>query len=516
MKKAIRFAVAMILVLLAVCIGAACAEEQQLPADISAYFSAESFAGAEITDSASWEDTGRGSGWFVLIRTARGENVLYCFKPKDGGWVKNFSTSSAVPQGQNITEIFTTPSIDEYMAQQHTEGQFLVIHQVDGIFTAYKLASSGRWNLVRYINPATNTEAVVSEGAITYYWDADLKAEEGTARGTIMRDLRYVSLGAFPKTYKDAEKGLTEPPTLPEGSELVAQEIEFTGGQQYPVYSAPDENSLRGNNGKALVSTNGWIQVFGEENGWILIQYSIDKTHYRFGYIDAASLPKKAEVSDLSFTGVAAVISGAVTVTDDPLFSKSELATLSGGETVTWLATMGDWAYIEAEGFRGFVPAGALSFSQMIQESFEFFISNDGEQYNLFEIRKLHFGQDHQVSAVSGVYEMIVSDGDGDHGQTALDGEFTYNLAPDFHADMMAPGADDPSALVPVTDLYAWYIAAYRNGEEPESGDLVFLYDLPEDQRETAAVDFWFVTTRIRLNENNEIEYMEYCYVPWG
>jgi len=28
--------------------------------------------------------------------------------------------------------------------------------------------------------------------------------------------------------------------------------------------------------------------------------------------------------------------------------------------------------------------------------------------------------------------------------------------------------------------------------------------------------DFWFVETRIRLNEKNEIEYMEYVYVPWA
>ena len=39
---------------------------------------------------------------------------------------------------------------------------------------------------------------------------------------------------------------------------------------------------------------------------------------------------------------------------------------------------------------------------------------------------------------------------------------------------------------------------------------------LPEDQRDTAQADFWFVTTRIRLNAAGEIEYMEYYYVPWN
>ena len=131
---------------------------------------------------------------------------------------------------------------------------------------------------------------------------------------------------------------------LPEGSELTATEIRFAGGKKYAVYSAPDRESMRGGNGKAAVSTNGRIQVFGKEDGWILIQYSIDSGHYRFGYIDAASLPKKAEVADLDFTGIEAAIDHPVSVTDDPLHSQSVLTSLTGGEAVTWLATMGDWA----------------------------------------------------------------------------------------------------------------------------------------------------------------------------
>ena len=54
------------------------------------------------------------------------------------------------------------------------------------------------------------------------------------------------------------------------------------------------------------------------------------------------------------------------------------------------------------------------------------------------------------------------------------------------------------------------------NGEAPESGELVFLYDLPADEQETTQADFWFITTRIRLNEQNQIEYLEYYYVPWA
>ena len=70
-------------------------------------------------------------------------------------------------------------------------------------------------------------------------------------------------------------------------------------------------------------------------------------------------------------------------------------------------------------------------------------------------------------------------------------------------------------AFAEVNDLYAWYVSAYMNGVAP-AGEMTFQYDLPEDQQADATTDFWFVTTQIRLNQNNEIEYMEYVYVPWG
>ncbi len=304
---------------------------------------------------------------------------------------------------------------------------------------------------------------------------------------------------------------------FPDHSELTATEIRFAGGKQYAVYSAPDRNSIRGGNGKAKVSTNGRIQVFGKENGWILIQYAIDREHYRFGYITAAALPKNAEVKDLQFNQIRAAIDHPVSVTDDPLFSQSLLTTLVEGETVTWLATMGEWAYIEGDGFRGFVPEDALSFPDSAEEGYEIYIGDDGEQYDLFEVRKLFYDEKHRVYAVSGVYERIVLDDDCYGSKAAGNGTFTYDLAPDFQAVMINPETWDLlDPYVPVPDLYAWYIDAYRGGEEPESGELVFRYDLPEDEQYSEEVDFWFITTRIRLNDRQQIEYMRYYYVPWG
>ena len=74
-----------------------------------------------------------------------------------------------------------------------------------------------------------------------------------------------------------------------------AQVISFTGNQTYAVYSAPDKKSIRGAKSRARVSTNGWIQVFGYEDDWILVQYDITKEHNRIGYIYKNALPKDVD-----------------------------------------------------------------------------------------------------------------------------------------------------------------------------------------------------------------------------
>ena len=146
---------------------------------------------------------------------------------------------------------------------------------------------------------------------------------------------------------------------------ISAEVITFTGNQTYAVYSAPNKKSIRGANGKARVSTNGWIQVFGYEDDWILVQYDITDKHNRIGYIYKNALPRDVEVPELKLKKAAAIVNYNVEVTDDPLVSQTPLAKLTENTRVTCLGTMGTWAYIEAEEkgvlFRGFVPTECLS-----------------------------------------------------------------------------------------------------------------------------------------------------------
>ena len=169
---------------------------------------------------------------------------------------------------------------------------------------------------------------------------------------------------AFADTSQVITMDTSNVPAIPEGT-LSAEVVSFTGNQTYAVYSAPNKKSIRGAKGRARVSTNGWIQVFGYEDDWILVQYDITKEHNRIGYIYKNALPKDVEVPELALKNAAAVVNYDVEVTDDPLVSKAPLAKLTENTRVTCLGTMGDWTYIEGEEkgvlFRGFVPTECLS-----------------------------------------------------------------------------------------------------------------------------------------------------------
>lgn len=101
--------------------------------------------------------------------------------------------------------------------------------------------------------------------------------------------------------------GAANVPSIPAGT-LSASLVSFTSNQTYPVYSAPDSKSVRGAKDRARVSTNGWIQVFGSESDWILVQYDITDTHNRIGYIYKNALPADVTVPELNLTSIPSVV----------------------------------------------------------------------------------------------------------------------------------------------------------------------------------------------------------------
>ena len=464
------------------------------------------------------------NSWFVLTRQGN-TSTLYCFRLRNGTWKHSFHAVKSVPQGKYGVEMEIFPESQDPASGVYHEGPILMLAKYNADQSYYEQAAfyqlnrNGQWNLVTLIDRKSQADTIeVGKDYVEYFTYDGANQKSTRVRGTIQRDIRYLSLESFPMNAADAKKGLTFAPDLPVNSELQSQDVHFTGGQKYEVYSGPGKDTIRGGNGKAAVSTNDWIQVFGQENGWILIHYSIDTSHYRFGYIDAGSLPKDASVGYLGFYARDAVAVDNVSVTDDPMYSRSTLVTLNAGERVTWLATFGQWAYIEGANYRGFVPMNSIEIPSAAgsqNAGFSTYTADSGAIYSLFEIRKLHYDSNRHVYAVSGVYERTVSGDEYFYGEAADEGKlFTYNLAPDFKANMVTEGGEMIN-YAEVTDLYSWYVNAYMDGVAP-AGEMTFQCDLPKDQQMDTPVDFWFVTTQIRLNQNNEIEYMEYVYVPWG
>ncbi len=89
------------------------------------------------------------------------------------------------------------------------------------------------------------------------------------------------------------------PPSIPQGV-LAPLDIRLSKGQKYPVYTSPGDNYSRSGNGKASVYTNGWVQVFGREGDWLLIQYSIKDRQMRLGYIPAAEMTSGDGIANLA------------------------------------------------------------------------------------------------------------------------------------------------------------------------------------------------------------------------
>lgn len=521
MKKNVLSLLLLLLLLLLMGTVAPALADTALPAEVTAALPKNCTV---LSHTDGGEFSGKDLRLFVLIRSEKKENVLYCFRQDKDKWVRDFYTSSAVPQTGHTLQIFLSCSGHEWPEDEPYSTPRLMINQLDKENEYPELCltftlESGKWLLHRVWSYTGYQSMQIKNNAISYYENIESTTVAGTVRGDFQRDLRWFSLSALPKTLKEAKTKITSAPELPRSSGLNAQEISFSGGQKYEVYSAPDKASLRGGNGKAKVSTNGWIQVFGRENGYILIQYSIDKDHYRFGYISEKALPKKASVSDLLFTETPVTITQNVNATDDPLYSRTGIASLKKGDRVTLLSFLGDDAYVEGLSgntvFRGFVPFSCLAAEE--EEPFESFTDAMGTDYPLFVIDRLNCDEGHHVASVTGHFERIAIDEEGEYPLPAAGSGVTFPLSSDFTAYMLSSICDLEMNYEQVTDLYGWYLKAYKN-LSPDSGHtLTFDANLTEEELLSGLTgDFWFVTTQIRLNEENQIEYMEYVHVPWA
>lgn len=355
------------LIALALCLVLLCglipfASAADLPQTVANYFTDTKFRGSDLAATVTLD------GYCFVLVTANTTNTLYIFKSTGNDWKYWARTTDGVPQGAG--KLTMTDATGDIAAGSDVKfnNPTLEIRYNNGKadYPTYIVDYSrinGNWLLKNYTNTDTDTVIAFKENTLTYYTYAT-ETRVGSVEGVFQRDIRYAGLKYIPATLKKAKEHLTVAPELPADSELAAEDIKFTGGKKYAVYAGPGTDYLRGSNNKAAVSTNDWIQVFGEDDGWILIQYAINKDKYRFGYIETKALPKNTEVKALDFNTCLAVTVADTEITDDPLYSKAALGTIAAEEDVLWLASIGEWAYIESDvddiPVRGFVPVENL------------------------------------------------------------------------------------------------------------------------------------------------------------
>lgn len=362
------------------CQTALAAGDTRLPAQINEVLTGSSWNGytvSQIDDLAEW-----GARDTVAVVMSKGErNVLCLFSKSGGGWKLAVKREKVLYAGDQDIRL-----------QFPDERHFVLYYEFGSRAEDYWFVASGagktQWTFEkariwsdRRVDPSTGDVSAkivevtpIKDGLAyqSYRFESDKPPTQVSDKtrvcGVIYTDLDAFNIYTFPKNVKDAQEKLSLPAVLPESTQRDALPDGKTGAfkkdQKYTVYSGPSESAFRPANGKAAVSTNDWIQVFGRENDMVLIQYAISSDQARFGYISCDALEDVNLVEPLEFVFEPVALAGPADLTDDPLYSQKAIAQLRAGEQVQYLGTFGDgWTYVETlttPRKRGFIPSACV------------------------------------------------------------------------------------------------------------------------------------------------------------
>ena len=369
-----KFFLLMLTLMLTLC--AACALADTVPEEIADLFDVKAWEGYEVartnTEEEGYacflcdEDAIIGGQPVGLVIVSKGDhNVLCLVQKRSGQWRITGRNHNAIPDGDIIPALYfdLQDDIDIVYGNNPLQGVISISLKYDGRNVSF--------DGMVFEDGAESTEAIIREGSIRYNFFDDL-AYTGyeTVYGVYDASFEAFNYRYFPKSPAEADAILTTAPDIPRNTgDPIAmprpQEPSLRTGEKYDVFSAPGRSSYRPANGKAVMSTNDWVQVFGQEDGWVLVQYDISSGQMRFGYVDASVLPRGVQVPVLAWAEIPYEIVSDTWLTDDPLNSCKMLMALTAGEQVTCLATMGDWLYVETtlsgKAVRGFIPVAAAA-----------------------------------------------------------------------------------------------------------------------------------------------------------
>lgn len=317
-----------------------------------------------IEDYAELPNAPGGPMAFVLIRNEERRKLDIC-RMTDGVWQVVEDAESAIPQmdlpyvrltvskdgGSYENSLWYNPEEDAYV---YPEGPTLSIYTGDGEVIRESVTFVLRGDtlsLTHYGDGPNDLVDVVGDQLVFYGISGP---DVRWAKYAFDSNIETVSFYALPRNAADIRISGEEEPAIPVtdwDNALRVQDVKLRTDKKYPVYMGPGKQYGRAANGKASVSTNGWVQVFGEYDGWLLVHYAISAEQYRFGWITADALAKGESVAALPFTfGDWMNNSEPLFLTDDPLNSRTALAELPQWTNLERLARLGDgYAYVRVE-----------------------------------------------------------------------------------------------------------------------------------------------------------------------
>lgn len=378
-----RKRVAWIVLLLLTVIFCARAQEKEidLPPEISEIIALEHGTVDRLEGYAELPDTPAGDFAFVLFINDD-VRILNAFQKKLGAWELWLNSSAAVPQGEEPARLYTLEKGAGYhynwdYRQEKTyvsDGLHIGIATDDGDTSREGISfvwRDGGFHLFGYQHDAGEYVDLVDGELI--FWNIS-NGDERFVKATIETD---ISLVAFYDLPTDPAQIVQDPSGEPVISavkylnrafKLSPQDVRITKGKRCEVYMGPGKTYGRAGGGKAHVSTNDWVQVFARCDGWLLIQYGIDETRYRMGWIRDDVLAGGQEVPALPMHSYdTGTLLKDAEVTDDPLSSKAKVCTVQKDTQVDVIAQLDDaWLYVRfVQGGRtcfGFLPVSVMRY----------------------------------------------------------------------------------------------------------------------------------------------------------
>ena len=140
--------------------------------------------------------------------------------------------------------------------------------------------------------------ALLSPEGEAVYYDIEHGGMVGCADVCLLMQMDYVDFAGLPCTLERARKNPDIPPAIPQAAhplwvKLNAQQMDFVSGRNLPVHMGPGSQFPRGGGNRASADTDHWIQVFGQKDGWLMIQYRESEERMRIGWVENDGVLKR-------------------------------------------------------------------------------------------------------------------------------------------------------------------------------------------------------------------------------